>query len=70
VRSFRAAASKSTAGINTFFFWGVRGALALPLALAVPDDLPHDEAIITIIFAVVGLSIFAQGLSIPLLLRR
>jgi monovalent cation:H+ antiporter, CPA1 family len=48
---------------------GLRGALALALALAVPDDLPHHDAIITITFAVVAFSVFAQGLTITPMLR-
>jgi CPA1 family monovalent cation:H+ antiporter len=48
---------------------GLRGALALALALALPDDLPHREAIITITFAVVAYSVFVQGLTIQPLLR-
>ena len=49
---------------------GLRGALALALALALPDDLPHRDLIITLTFAVVAFSIFAQGLTITPLLRR
>jgi monovalent cation:H+ antiporter, CPA1 family len=48
---------------------GLRGALALALALALPDDLPHHDAIITITFAVVAFSVFAQGLTITPMLR-
>ncbi len=49
---------------------GLRGALALALALALPDNLPQRDAIITVTFAVVAFSIFAQGLTITPLLRR
>jgi len=49
---------------------GLRGALALALALALPAELPQRDAIITITFAVVAFSVFAQGLSITPLLRR
>jgi CPA1 family monovalent cation:H+ antiporter len=48
---------------------GLRGALALALALALPDDLPRHDAIITITFAVVAFSVFAQGLTITPMLR-
>lgn len=49
---------------------GLRGALALALALSLPASLPERNAIITVAFAVVAFSIFAQGLSIGPLLRR
>ena len=55
---------------HILFWGGLRGALALALALALPDNLPHHDAIITITFAVVAFSIFAQGLTITPLLRR
>jgi len=49
---------------------GLRGALALALALSLPTDVPDREAIAAVAFAVVAFSIFAQGLSIAPLLRR
>jgi CPA1 family monovalent cation:H+ antiporter len=55
---------------HILFWGGLRGALALALALALPEDLLHHDAIITITFAVVAFSIFAQGLTITPLLRR
>ena len=54
---------------HVLFWGGLRGALALALALALPQDLPHHDAIITITFAVVAFSVFAQGLTIMPLLR-
>jgi CPA1 family monovalent cation:H+ antiporter len=48
---------------------GLRGALALALALAVPDSVPEKGAIIIAAFAVVAFSIFAQGLTMPKLTR-
>jgi len=47
---------------------GLRGALALALALAVPDSVPEKGAIIVAAFAVVAVSIFAQGLTMPWLI--
>jgi Na+:H+ antiporter len=44
--------------------------LALALALSLPANLPHHDAIVTITFAVVAFSVFAQGLTITPLLRR
>jgi len=49
---------------------GLRGALALALALGLPDNIPQRENIITVAFAVVAFSIFAQGLSMTPMLRR
>jgi Na+:H+ antiporter len=49
---------------------GLRGALALALALGLPDNIPQREEIITIAFAVVAFSIFAQGLTMTPMLRR
>jgi CPA1 family monovalent cation:H+ antiporter len=54
---------------HILFWGGLRGALALALALALPDDLPQRDAIVSISFAVVAFSVFAQGLSITPLLR-
>jgi CPA1 family monovalent cation:H+ antiporter len=54
-----------------FVLWwgGLRGALALALALSLPDSLPLRDEIVAVTFAVVGFSIVVQGLSMPLLLR-
>jgi CPA1 family monovalent cation:H+ antiporter len=49
---------------------GLRGALGLVLALALPDSLPEKDEIIAATFAVVAFSIFVQGLTMPLLIRR
>jgi CPA1 family monovalent cation:H+ antiporter len=54
---------------HVLFWGGLRGALALALALALPDDLPHHDAIITLTFAVVAFSVFVHGLTITPLLR-
>jgi Na+:H+ antiporter len=55
---------------HILFWGGLRGALALALALGVPAGLPHREEIITTAFVIVAFSIFAQGLTIAPLLRR
>jgi CPA1 family monovalent cation:H+ antiporter len=55
---------------HVLFWGGLRGALALALALTLPQDLPERDAIIRITFAVVAFSVFAQGLTITPLLRR
>jgi len=55
---------------HILFWGGLRGALALALALGLPSDMPGREAIITVAFAVVAFSIFVQGLTIKPLMRR
>jgi CPA1 family monovalent cation:H+ antiporter len=49
---------------------GVRGALALALALGLPPEIPGREAIIKVAFAVVAFSIFVQGLTIKPFMKR
>jgi CPA1 family monovalent cation:H+ antiporter len=55
---------------HAHFWGGLRGALALALALGLPVELPERAEIITVSFAVVGFSVFVQGLTMPALLRR
>jgi monovalent cation:H+ antiporter, CPA1 family len=54
---------------HVLFWGGLRGALALALALALPEDLQRRDLVITLTFAVVAFSVFAQGLTITPLLR-
>ncbi len=52
-------------------WWGgLRGALALALALSLPSALPLRHEIIIVTFGVVAFSVIIQGLTMPLLLRR
>jgi CPA1 family monovalent cation:H+ antiporter len=55
---------------HVLFWGGLRGALALALALGLPVGLPLHDEIITVSFAVVAFSIFAQGLTMTPFLRR
>lgn len=55
---------------HVLFWGGLRGALALALALGLPPDIPRREEMITISFAVVAFSVFVQGMTITPLLRR
>jgi CPA1 family monovalent cation:H+ antiporter len=48
---------------------GLRGALALALALSLPADLPERDTAISVTFAVVAFSILGQGLTMAPLLR-
>jgi len=57
--------------LQHILFWGgLRGALALALALGIPDTLPYRQEILTVTFGVVAFSVFVQGLTITPLLRR
>jgi CPA1 family monovalent cation:H+ antiporter len=67
--------ARSTARVQPrhqhILFWGgLRGALALALALGLPPDLVYREEIIGTVFGIVAFSIFLQGLTITPLLRR
>lgn len=55
---------------HVLFWGGLRGALALALALGLPPEVQRREEIITISFAVVAFSVFVQGLTVTPLLRR
>jgi CPA1 family monovalent cation:H+ antiporter len=55
---------------HVLFWGGLRGALALALALAVPDSVPERSEIVVVAFAVVALSIFGQGLTMPWLIKQ
>jgi CPA1 family monovalent cation:H+ antiporter len=53
-----------------FLWWGgLRGALALALALSAPADLPQREDILITAFAVVAFSVVVQGLTAPFALK-
>ncbi len=55
---------------HILFWGGLRGALALALALGLPPALPLREEIIAVSFAVVAFSVFVQGLTMVPFLRR
>jgi CPA1 family monovalent cation:H+ antiporter len=55
---------------HVLFWGGLRGALALALALGLPTTIPRKEEMITVTFAVVAFSIFVQGLTMVPLLRH
>jgi len=55
---------------HVLFWGGLRGALALALALSLPPEVPQREFIISTSFAVVAFSIFVQGLTMKPMLRR
>ncbi|HWJ59991.1 MAG TPA: sodium:proton antiporter [Sphingomicrobium sp.] len=55
---------------HVLFWGGLRGALALALALGVPSTVPEANLILAGAFAVVAFSILVQGLTMPPLIRR
>lgn len=68
---FAQSANRVPARHQHVLFWGgLRGALALALALALPPEVPQRDLIVTASFAVVAFSVFVQGLTITPLLRR
>ena len=59
------------AAYQHILFWGgLRGALALALALAVPSTVAERSQIIVAAFVVVAFSILVQGLTMPWLIKR
>lgn len=54
---------------SVLIWGGVRGALAMALALAIPKDYEYREIILMMTFGVVGFSLIVQGLSIGKLLE-
>lgn len=55
---------------HVLFWGGLRGALALALALALPPEIAERHEIVVAAFAVVAFSIFVQGLTMPWLIHR
>lgn len=57
---------------DQYVLWwgGLRGALALALALSLPDNLPRRDDIFIMTFAAVAFSVVAQGATMHILLRR
>lgn len=55
---------------HVLWWSGLRGALALALALSLPPTLPLRNEIVVVTFGVVAFSIVLQGLTVPILVRR
>lgn len=54
---------------HVLFWGGLRGALALALAMGLPDDMPQRETVVTVTFTVVAFSVFVQATTMGALLR-
>lgn len=68
---FRRTRFAVTAAHQHLLFWGgMRGALALALALSLPGAVAYRSQIVLAAFAVVALSVVVQGITMPLLLKR
>lgn len=68
---FRRSALRLPATYQHVLVWGgLRGAVGLALALAVPASVAERAEIVVLTFGVVAFSIFAQGLTMPPLLRH
>ena len=63
-------AARDHAGRTTFVLSGMRGALPLALALALPKELPHRAEIIDGVFAVVLVTLVVQGAPLEAVVRR
>jgi CPA1 family monovalent cation:H+ antiporter len=56
---------------RTIIAWsGMRGAVSLAAALALPDSFPERDVIVFITFAVIFATLVLQGLTLPMLIRR
>jgi Na+/H+ antiporter len=49
---------------------GLRGAVSLAAALALPGDFPQRDLILLLTFAVILVTLVGQGLTLPLIIRR
>jgi CPA1 family monovalent cation:H+ antiporter len=54
---------------HILFWGGLRGALALGLALSIPNDFPLKDSILIATFGVVAFSVFVQGSTVSPLMR-
>jgi CPA1 family monovalent cation:H+ antiporter len=55
---------------HVLWWGGLRGALALALALSLPPSFPLHHEILVTAFGVVVFSVIVQGLTMPLLMRK
>lgn len=68
---FRRSEGRVSLSHQHILFWGgLRGALALALALGLPPSVPLRETIVSVTFTAVAFSVIVQGLTVKPLLRR
>lgn len=68
--AMRATRERLPAGCTGLLAWGgIRGALAMVLALGLPRDFPNRDLVVTMTFGVVVLSILVQGTTVSLLMH-
>ncbi|MHB8421504.1 MAG: cation:proton antiporter [Leptospirales bacterium] len=68
---FRWSSYRVEASYQHILFWGgLRGPIALALALGLPEKFPGKDEIVSVSFAVVAFSIIVQGLTISPILKR
>jgi CPA1 family monovalent cation:H+ antiporter len=61
----------TTPAERTVLVWGgLRGALTITLALALPPEVPERSLLIAMAFGVVLFTLMVQGLTLPLVVRR
>lgn len=65
-----AAVIRDSRSRTTVFLAGIRGALPVALALALPEGLPHRGEIVDVVFATVFVTLVLQGLPLELVARR
>ena len=66
----RTRAAVAVAHQHVLFWGGLRGALALALALGLPASIPERDTIVKATFLIVAFSVFVQTLTMVPLLRR
>jgi len=59
-----------TAWLHVLFWAGLRGAIAVGLALSLPEDLPQRAYLQTIVFGITLFTLLVQGATSGLLIRR
>ena len=55
--------------VSVVAWGGLRGAVSLAAALAIPLDVPHRDLLIFLTFVVILVTLVGQGLTLPLLIR-
>lgn len=55
---------------HVMIWGGLRGSLSMVLVLTLPQDYPGRSTLVTLVFGVVAVSLFGQGLTVKPLLRK